>query len=332
MSETLTALAGAPSLAFVVSLAVAFFLSRGKAARLALDRPNERSLHVTPVPRTGGIAVLTAAGVASMVFGPAAPAALIGALAVVAAVSLIDDIRHIPAGLRLAVHIGAAGFFVHSVATPDIPLAAQAVLAVAIAWLCNLYNFMDGSDGLAGGMALIGFGIYGAAAAAAGDLTFARTNLIVAAAAAGFLALNFYPARIFLGDVGSVPLGFLAGTLGVLGWSKGIWPLWFPAVVFSAFIVDASVTLARRVSRRERFWIPHRDHYYQRLVQIGWGHARTAWAEYALMATTGALALLALALPKWACAALLLALACGYALLALAVEHAWRGRLMSREP
>jgi UDP-N-acetylmuramyl pentapeptide phosphotransferase/UDP-N-acetylglucosamine-1-phosphate transferase len=332
VSKALTALAGAPLLAFLVSTLLAFFLSRGKAATFALDHPNERSLHAAPVPRTGGIAVLIAAGIAWFAVDAPAHLPLLGALVAVAAVSLIDDVRHIPAALRLITHVAAAGVFVHAVAGAELPLHAQALLALAIAWLANLYNFMDGSDGLAGGMTLIGFCCYAAAAMAAGDSDFARGNLIIAASAAGFLLFNFHPAKIFLGDVGSVPLGFLAGAVGVLGWLKGAWPLWFPVLVFSAFIIDSSVTLTRRLFKRERVWMPHRDHYYQRLVQMGWGHSRTALSEYALMAATGGFALLALALPGWARIALLAGVGGAYALLIVLIEHAWRGRPMARQP
>ena len=97
-----------------------------------------------------------------------------------------------------------------------------------------------------------------------------------------------------MGDAGSIPLGFLSAALGILGWRAGHWPLWFPLLVFSPFVVDASLTLARRVLRGERFWQAHRSHYYQRLVQLGWGHRNTALAEYALMAACGGLALWAL--------------------------------------
>jgi hypothetical protein len=97
-----------------------------------------------------------------------------------------------------------------------------------------------------------------------------------------FLLLNFSPARVFMGDAGSVPLGFLAGGIGIAGWRTVSWPAWFPLLVFSPFVVDASVTLARRMfMRRERFWHPHREHYYQRLVRMGWSHRRLALTEYA---------------------------------------------------
>ena len=164
----------------------------------------------------------------------------------------------------------------------------QAVLALATMWVTNLYNFMDGSDGLAGGMALFGFGAYALAAWLAGDAVFVVVAASIAAAAAAFLVFNFPPAKVFMGDAGSIPLGFLAAALGILGWRAGHWPLWFPVLVFSPFIIDASVTLARRLLRGERVWRAHRSHYYQRLVQLGWGHRNTALAEYALMAGCGA--------------------------------------------
>jgi UDP-N-acetylmuramyl pentapeptide phosphotransferase/UDP-N-acetylglucosamine-1-phosphate transferase len=156
--------------------------------------------------------------------------------------------------------------------------------------MTNLYNFMDGSDGLAGGMAVFGFGAFAAAAALAGDASICLAALGIAAAALAFLAFNLPPARVFMGDAGSILLGFLAGALGLLGIARGLWPVWFPVLVFSPFIADASVTLIRRLFRGERIWEAHRSHYYQRLVQLGWGHRRTALVEYLLMAIVATLA------------------------------------------
>ena len=169
-----------------------------------------------------------------------------------------------------------------------------AVLAVlAIVWAANLYNFMDGADGLAGGMALFGFGSYAIAAFLSGADLYGVLCASIAAASAGFLVFNFPPARIFMGDAGSVPLGFLAGALGVLGWSRGYWPLWFPLLVFAPFVCDATLTLLRRILRRERVWQAHKEHYYQRLVRMGFGHRGTAWIEYAAMAGCAGVALAA---------------------------------------
>ena len=116
-------------------------------------------------------------------------------------------------------------------------------------------------------------------------------TLGIAGATLAFLLVNFHPARLFMGDVGSVPLGFLAAALGVLGWRDGVWPLWFPLLVFAPFVCDASLTLVKRLLRRERVWTAHRDHYYQRLVRMGFGHRATAWIEYAAMAGCAATAL-----------------------------------------
>ena len=152
-------------------------------------------------------------------------------------------------------------------------------------WLVNLYNFMDGADGLAGGMALFGFGGYALAALRGGPAAaeLVVVSAAVAGAAAAFLLFNFHPACIFLGDAGSIPLGFLAGALGYWGWRNGVWPIWLPPMLFAPFIADASVTLARRLAPGERFWQAHREHYYQRMVRTGVGHARTAWCWYAVM-------------------------------------------------
>jgi UDP-N-acetylmuramyl pentapeptide phosphotransferase/UDP-N-acetylglucosamine-1-phosphate transferase len=171
------------------------------------------------------------------------------------------------------------------------PWIVVPIAVLALMWFTNLYNFMDGSDGLAGGMAVAGFGAYAIAAWQSGDPALATAAAGTAAAALGFLAFNFHPARVFMGDSGSIPLGFLAGAMGLAGWRDGLWPLWFPVLAFGPFVADASATLARRVLRGERFWQAHRTHYYQRLVQLGWGHRRTAFAEYALMLLCAAVAL-----------------------------------------
>jgi UDP-N-acetylmuramyl pentapeptide phosphotransferase/UDP-N-acetylglucosamine-1-phosphate transferase len=292
-----------------------------RASGLPLDHPNERSLHETPMPRVGGVGIVAGTLLAFLLLR-AEPllAALVAALA---AVSYVDDRSHLPIAVRFAAHALAAAAFVYVVA-PDLHPLWQAVAVLAAVWMTNLYNFMDGSDGLAGGMALFGFGAYAAAAWLAGDTVFAVVAASIAAAAAAFLAFNFPPARVFMGDAGSIPLGFLAAALGILGWRTGHWPFWFPVVVFSTFVVDATVTLARRVLRRERFWRPHRTHYYQRLVQLGWGHRNTALAEYALMAGCGAGALWALGQPRAAQLSLLAGAALVYLVLAALVDLAWR--------
>jgi UDP-N-acetylmuramyl pentapeptide phosphotransferase/UDP-N-acetylglucosamine-1-phosphate transferase len=236
---------------------------------------------------------------------------------------LIDDVRSLPVWFRLIAHIAAATATVAAL-QPQLPLLLWLAAILAVTWMINLYNFMDGSDGLAGGMATIGFFFYGCGAWMAGDAAFAAANWILSAAAAGFLVFNFHPARIFMGDSGSVPLGYAAAAFGLYGWAEYDWPWWFPLVVFSPFIVDASVTLVRRLWQRQRVWQAHREHYYQRLVQLGWGHARTAFAEYALMALCGTAGLYALGAGGDARTVILGTLAMLYMLAMLAVDAAWR--------
>jgi UDP-N-acetylmuramyl pentapeptide phosphotransferase/UDP-N-acetylglucosamine-1-phosphate transferase len=161
-------------------------------------------------------------------------------------------------------------------------------------WMTNLYNFMDGSDGLAGGMALFGFSMYGIAGLMGDNDVFAMMNFTIGAAALGFLYNNFHPAKVFMGDAGSIPLGFLAAGMGLWGWQQGLWAAWFPFLVFSPFIVDASVTLVKRTLRGVKITEAHREHYYQRLIQMGWGHRNVALIEYVLMLAAGISALSAL--------------------------------------
>ena len=318
--------AWAPLTAFAAALVAIWWLARGRLSTLVLDHPNPRSLHESPLPRTGGLGLHAGAQLALAIIAPNLPAALWIAFIVLMLVSFWDDLREIPAAARLAVHLAACGLFVAAVLPGEYGILPAVVAVLAIAWMANLYNFMDGSDGLAGGMALIGFSIYGAAAWLAGSVEFALVNFSIAAAAAAFLVFNFHPARIFLGDAGAVPIGFLAAALGLIGWLQRDWAWWFPVLVFAPFIADASVTLLRRLLRRERVWQAHRDHYYQKLVRLGWGHCKTALAEYALMLGSGLLALAALALPAAMQAMALAAAAGAYFTIMVSIDRAWARR------
>jgi UDP-N-acetylmuramyl pentapeptide phosphotransferase/UDP-N-acetylglucosamine-1-phosphate transferase len=126
-----------------------------------------------------------------------------------------------------------------------------------------------------------------------------------------------------MGDVGSVPLGFLAGALGVYGWSQGVWPVWFPLLVFAPFVCDATLTLLRRLLRRERVWQAHKEHYYQRLVRMGYGHRGTAFIEYAVMAGCAATALFARREPSSVQAAALASAATALIAIAFWVDLRW---------
>jgi UDP-N-acetylmuramyl pentapeptide phosphotransferase/UDP-N-acetylglucosamine-1-phosphate transferase len=263
----------------VSSALIASMLWSGRVG--PVDLPNDRSLHSIAMPRSGGLGILAGVAVGWIAFMP--PALWLAALCILATVSLIDDYRPLPVIVRLAIHLLAAIAVVVGITPPATGIVVTVVVVLCFVWMINIFNFMDGANGLAGGMALFGFGAYAYAAILAGHSDLAIWAACVVGASAGFLVFNFDPARIFMGDVGSVPLGFLAATFGLEGIGRGTWPLWFPILVFSPFIVDASVTLIKRAWRGEKVWQAHREHYYQRLVRSGWSHRELALWAYGLM-------------------------------------------------
>ena len=300
--------------ALLVSALLSGGLSRYRGRFALLDQPNERSLHSRATPRTGGLAIL--AGIVVGTLGtwrqwwfPGMGPALLGLLAV-AAVSFADDMRPQPAWGRFLVHFAAAILLVYGAGFDPImhllpgltwgaPLWLLQVFCVLLtAWLVNLYNFMDGMDGFAAGMALIGFGTLAVLGWLAGSHAYAAAALVVAAAAGGFLPFNFPPARLFMGDVGSGSLGFLVAFFILLAERIRLFPLWVGLLVFSPFVVDATWTLVRRAFKGRIPWKAHREHFYQRLVQSGWSHRRTTFLSYILMLKCSLLAVLA-----WCCAA-----------------------------
>ena len=311
----------APLFSALVTWVLAFMLAMGRAGFIIHDIPNERSLHDKPVPRTGGIALM--AGVLSgwVLLTQFWAWWIVLPLLCLFALSLLDDMRGLSAKMRLAGHFIAA---LIAVAGAGVSLPWFVPVLLFVVWMINLYNFMDGSDGLAGGMALFGFGSYGVGAWLAGDEGFVLLNFSVAAAAAGFLWFNFHPAKIFMGDAGSISLGFLAAALGVAGWQSGYWPFWFPLLVFAPFAADATFTLLKRVRCGEKLSQAHRSHYYQRLVQMGWGHRNTALVEYALMLLAGASALWGIGLSAQGQALLLAGWGAIYLGLATWLDRGWR--------
>lgn len=269
-----------------LTLLALLVLLKTPLSKFALDKPNHRSLHKNTIPRTGGIAIMG---------GTLAGLYLVGGfnlfgiyLIALLSISFADDILDISAVIRLIAQLIVCVCFVLQMGVSG---AFASFLVFSLVWMTNLYNFMDGSDGLAGGMTVFGFGAYAIAALHGHDAQIVMVSAIVACTSLIFLIFNFHPARIFMGDAGSIPLGFLAGALGFYGWQQGLWSWWFPLLVFSPFVVDASITLFKRLLRGEKPWEAHRSHYYQKLVQMGLGHRRTALYEYGLMLSTATTAL-----------------------------------------
>ncbi len=260
------------------------------------DAPNQRSLHTRPTPQIGGVAILIAVLISLSVLDK--PQDLSGiwlGAGLIALVSFLDDCYPLSARYRLLVHLFAAylalslsDLWLPALQLPDMvwqwsaPVGALFSL-LFIVWMLNLYNFMDGMDGFAGGMSVFGFGTLAYLGYQVDALAFAQINATIAAASLGFLVFNFPPAKIFMGDVGASTLGFLAASLSLWGVQQAILPWWAAVLLFSPFIVDATVTLLKRIYRHEKIWEAHRSHHYQRLVCLGWGHKKTVLWSYVLM-------------------------------------------------
>lgn len=294
--------------AFLPCLAAAALASLGLAAllrwrtRLPVAVVDARTLHDGAIPRVGGLALwLGFVPIALLAPTPdwMRPMLWGGPWLLLAAVSLRDDVRSVGVPTRLAVHLAASGWFAWSLGSAfALPGWAIACTFVATAWAVNLYNFMDGSDGLAVTMAVVGFGAFGVVTIARGQ--DGDLPLALAAAALPLLFVNRPPARMFIGDVGAVPLGFLAAALGTAGVAAQVWEAWFPVLVFLPFVADATATLARRVLRGERFWESHKSHYYQRVHRLGAGHGGTLAAYGTLMvACAGTAVACATLAPQW---------------------------------
>lgn len=264
-------------------------------ARAMLDRPNDRSSHKTPTPRGGGLAMIAVLVVALWIIqlGTAAPlwrlALPTAAIALLTAVSWIDDRGGADWRLRLAAQLVAvvAGLVAIGLEPVAERLGLPAwliggVLALGWVWFINLYNFMDGIDGITGvETASIGIGLVTLAVVTLGAVAGqGLAGLALAGAAIGFLVWNWHPARIFLGDVGSVPLGYLVGGLLIQAAAAGHWA---PALILPLYYVaDATVVLFVRASAGQKPWHAHKSHFYQRAHQGGLSHGQVSAAIAAL--------------------------------------------------
>ncbi|MDR3517597.1 MAG: glycosyltransferase family 4 protein [Azospirillaceae bacterium] len=271
-------------LSAIASIALTRLVLEILQRRAILDHPNERSSHTRPTPRGGGwglVPVVLVAWLTLTAIGMPAPHGVIIIAAVAIALmslSWLDDLRGLSPALRLAAQ-GVAVIVGLALLPPTalvlqglLPLWADRVVTLlAWLWFVNLTNFMDGIDGISGSeIAAIGLGLAVAGNTAAGATLLSPFALTLTGAALGFLVWNWHPARLFLGDVGSVPLGFLTGWLLIQAAVAG---LWLPALILPAYyLADATITLARRAWRGERIWQAHREHFYQKAVGAGRRH------------------------------------------------------------
>lgn len=277
------------------SLAVAWaatgWVTRWLAGRAILDHPNARSSHSRPTPRGGGLGLLAGlavgwAGTLLLLPGadPRATGVTLAGAAVLAAVSFVDDLRGLPVALRLAVQVAAVAAALATlpadarVLPGALPLAVDR-LATGLAWLwfINLFNFMDGIDGIAGVESLsIALGLTVVARCFGGFGDLGALAIALAGASLGFLSWNWHPAKLFLGDVGSQALGFLIGFLLLRTAGEGAWAAALILPLF--YLVDATWTLARRTAAGENIFAAHAQHIYQRAIRAGMSHDQVARA------------------------------------------------------
>jgi UDP-N-acetylmuramyl pentapeptide phosphotransferase/UDP-N-acetylglucosamine-1-phosphate transferase len=299
------------SAVFAASLALTGLVAAQLRRRAILDRPNARSSHAVPTPRGGGIAVLAvvlpvwALIALATTPRPAAAFAMLASAAALAVLSFLDDLHSLSPHWRLAVQAGAVAFAL--VGLPADAPVFQGLLSpgldrlaagLAWVWFINLFNFMDGIDGIAGSeTAAIAGGLFLVAALVPGALGPAHgvafLGLSLAAAALGFLWWNWAPAQVFLGDVGSVPIGFLLGWLLLQVAAAGAWAVALILPLY--YLADATITLLRRLFAGERIWRAHSRHFYQRAARGPLGHAGVVRAVVAANLVLMALAVLAAA-------------------------------------
>jgi UDP-N-acetylmuramyl pentapeptide phosphotransferase/UDP-N-acetylglucosamine-1-phosphate transferase len=278
-------------LPFLLAMGGSYWLSRPGNKLAAIDKPNNRSMHSVPTPRGGGLAVLTPLLLMYAIsLGGFMDGNIVLGLLLVAIVSYIDDRRSLSSRLRLVVHVIAACVLVlpqgHS-------LYIGIGLCLLTVWCINLYNFMDGIDGLAACMGVIGFLTMYFVNLHNGQSRLAPISSIVAFSCLGFLMFNFPPAKIFLGDVGSASLGYLMAVMIVITAEGGLSDSWPPLLIFSPFLLDATFTIARRVLTGEKFWTAHRSHLYQRLaLRLGPGKALAVFVLIALLCALSSVCLL----------------------------------------
>jgi len=272
-------------LVFIISLASCEALRRFATARALVDRPKPRSLHSIPMPLLGGVGVAASMLLGGLVLTLAGGRELVPLLvagALVAILGLVDDLRPLGIATRLCVQVLVATWFVHVEAPHDVrllpdvspalpPIVGEAALVLWIVAVLNIYNFMDGMDGLAslqGVSASLGQ-IIVLAGAGASDL--AGLAAILGASTGGFLVHNFPPSRMFLGDSGSTFLGFIFAALATMGMRHGV-SLAEMALPLAPFLLEGTFTVIARAARSEPIWLPHRSHLFQRAILAGLEH------------------------------------------------------------
>ena len=266
------------TLSYFVSLS-----SMGLARRSGMiTQPGARQSHDVATPTGGGLGLVFSVVVTSLLLQLFTPLPLFWSVNVLPGIILLatigwfDDRRHVSFRLRLMVQLTVSLWLI-GFSGLQFSLGGMAWflgIIAALMWMMNLYNFMDGSNGMAGFQGVFAGSVLAVLFYTGGESTWALLSLVVAAACAGFLPLNFPSARVFMGDSASVPLGFIFGSFLYYGIQTGVINPLTGILIMSVFVVDASLTLSARVFRREQWYTAHRQHMYQRLIEQGWSHSQ----------------------------------------------------------
>jgi len=284
-----------PILPVFVSAVLAFVLT-GLAAWYArksglLDHPGARHSHSEATPRGGGAGLVASLLISSLfLIGPDVSGAwsdgILPGMVIIASIGAWDDHHSLSVWFRLFIQLAVSTGLVWFAEQAGwvqgyVPMVFSGLFMV---WMINLYNFMDGSNGMAALQGIFGGLVLAFLFHLSGDRYFAVLSLLVAACCAGFLPWNLGRAKVFMGDVGSLALGFVFAALLVYGVGTGAFGLPVAMTVMLLFLVDSTLTLLVRVIRGEQWYNPHRQHLYQRLIAHGWTHGRVALLYQALNA------------------------------------------------
>lgn len=303
-------LLGLPASWVLTGLVFRYTMSRG-----ILDIPNHRSSHTVATPRGGGLAIVVTflAGVLVLTELGIVPSrlgvAILGGGLLVAGIGWLDDKNGgLSALIRACVHVVAAVWAIYWLGgLPSlslgfthitIPPLWTCLATVGIVWSINLYNFMDGIDGIAGSEAVSVAVVGGVLTAASGAWDLAWLSWMLGLSCAGFLVWNWPPAKIFMGDVGSGFLGFMFAVMAIATENRGVVPLFAWILLLGVFVVDATATLIRRMLRGERWYEAHRSHAYQLVVRAGYSHKQTVVAVLAVNAVLSGLAVIVCMWPE----------------------------------
>lgn len=265
---------------FFLSVVLTYAIKLYATHKAVLDIPNERSSHSRPTPRGGGLAIVVVFYIGLLYLKESIDSPLFYALLCaipIALISLLDDIFTLSSKIRFFIQSASAVialYFLGGISSIDLILFEvqgwwlNVIAFLAIVWLTNLYNFLDGIDGYAGSEAvMVGLGLF---------LFFHNPlGLVIVAASLGFLLFNWHEASIFMGDIGSATLGFIFAVFVFSDTSHGSIYIWL--ILLSLFWFDATLTLIRRYRNGEPITKAHKKHAYQRLTQSGWSHDKVVW-------------------------------------------------------